>query len=864
MYSLYSSLKPFYAKFLIRGSSYGQSPDVVHENALNLFIKILGLFLIKEATNITSSQLNNSRQVRMEIHEVIFQPEKQIFLLFPKGIPLILKDILKLSHLEYQLKDSLNKQEWEEFIAILMEYKWTSEEYFDEEKNKQTEISPGFLSYFYENVQNEFENFFSLKPKVSKRKNKGIFYTGWDIIRKITDECFNQYESQNLLETFENHLSIKLLDPSCGTGSFLVYAAESLYQRQKKLISANNTLPNSIIERCIYGIDLAPSCLNVVKFRLLCWILSKGSVDINSLHSWMFMNINSGNSLFGLCKEKVQYPLDYYAVLSRIMNYIQSNTDDRIKTSSESNKNWLFTSIQIKEARKGLFHSDTLQKTISEAHDELYRLVDTFYRNITVNELKNYPKSAPLRIKDLANFSLFHWGIAFPEVILKGGFDVIIGNPPYGRSILSSMEKNLVKLMYQSCSGSNAKKYSLNAVSAFIERSINLLKSNGVIGLIVPFSILRVEEFENLRCLILEKTVILRIDDESAAFTEVTLEMCSLFLLKQKKENYEINITPRSKIKVHSAISVNIFKKYKRFMIYYDDFWIKAEKQGKQDIVKGDYGIDHRIVKKDLTQEFSSKYCIIFLHSGKSVGKYALNPKYFHWSKPHPNNERFNKYFKEKRIITTAIGNYFRVAIKPERVIPGTNVSILEVPPSYSLLPMLIILNSDLINYLLKRYILNFSHLTVYLHKYYTKIIPIKYPSENEKVFEILASYLVFLNQCELSNYLNHDKRIEYLDNLANYLVYDLYFPDISDNTQHFASIVGKYLIPIEIDPLLDLIYEKKQTIDSDTEVLARLISSNKKIIHNVTNKLREDERIRNYKKEIFSSQIVKHIRIGK
>ena len=71
MYSLYSSLKPFYAKFLTRGSSYGQSPDVVHENALNLFIKILGLFLIKETTNITSSQLNNSRQVRMAIHEVI-------------------------------------------------------------------------------------------------------------------------------------------------------------------------------------------------------------------------------------------------------------------------------------------------------------------------------------------------------------------------------------------------------------------------------------------------------------------------------------------------------------------------------------------------------------------------------------------------------------------------------------------------------------------------------------------------------------------------------------------------------------------------------------------------------------------------
>jgi hypothetical protein len=670
-----------------------------------------------------------------------------------------------------------------------------------------------------------------------------------------------QFEQQNLPDKNDNYLDLKILDPACGTGSFLVFAAELIYRHHKERRKDQDISPSDIIKKCIYGIDLTKSSLSVVKFRLLCWILSKEIDQIDSLHSWMFMNIISGNSLFGLCKEKFQYPLDYYAVLSRIVNYIESNIDESMKMRKESSKNWLITSIQTKEAKKGLFHSESLEKAILGAEEELRGLVDTFYHNFLVKKIKMYPKTTPFRIKDLDKVHPFHWGIAFPEVILNGGFDIIIGNPPYGRSILSALQKRLLKLVYKSCSGENSKKYSLNAASAFIERSIKLIKPNGVLGLIVPFSILRVEEFETLRTLLLDKTVILRIDDESAAFADVTLEMCTIFLLKQKRKDYNVLITPRPNILAEKEVSINIFKKYKRFMIYYSDLWTKTENQGKQNVVIGDYGIDHRIVKKDLNREYSSKYGIIFLHSGRSVGKYALNPKYFHWSKPHPNNERFTSYFHERKIVNTAIGNRFRVAIKPEKIIPGTNVSIMEVPDPYQQLPMLILLNSNLINYLLKRYILNFSHLTVYLHKYYTKIIPIKYPNDNEKEFEILASYLIFMNQCELSKKFTLSKRTLYFDNLANYLVYDLYFPNILGNSYNLGKLVGKFLKPIEINTFIDLISEKFVDNVSDSEMLDRLISENKRIIYQVANRLRDDQKIQQCKNMIYSDPIVKLVR---
>lgn len=859
MIQLYSSLKPFYEKFLIRGQSYGLSPHKIHEMALNLFIKFLGVIILvscSERIRKNGNSLIDTQKSRKSIHEILFQKDSLTPQLFPYGVPPILDELLELSHQEAQFKDSLSSEEWDALIELLLANQWTFAENFTDIPKEKISLSPGFLSYFYENVLNDFENFFRLTPKISKRKHKGVFYTPWRIIREITDKCLDYHATVNS-HSIDTKLDIKILDPSCGTGSFLVYAAESIFQRLKRNFESEKIHPQKIIERCVYGIDLSPSSLTVAKFRLLLWILNLKPSAVDSLPTWLFRNICVGNSLFGLYKERIQYPLDYSTALSRIKKYLNFMKQQQSFSDTE---NWLVTSFHTKEAKKELLQNDSHEKAIQRAEKELLSLVNIFYQNWLRKRLHSYPRPAPIKRNDLDLVTPLHWGIAFPEVILKGGFDVVIGNPPYGRSILSKIEKSMLKLIYKSCSGKNPKKYSLNAASAFIERSITILNHNGTLGLIVPFSILRVEEFETLREFMLERTKIWKINDESAAFTDVTLEMCSIFLTKKVESDYEVSINPRPSIHAELTVPISIFKKYNRFMIYYNKFWDKTASQGlvKDGVVSGDYGIDHRILKKDLSSNFSEKYPICYLHSGRSVTKFALNPKYFQWSKPHPTNERFTTYFREPRLVNTAIGNRFRVAYKPERIVPGTNVSILEIDDSYHYFPMLVLLNSDLINYLLKRYILNFSHLTVYLHKYYTKLIPIKYPHEFEQEFTTLASYLLFLNQANFCGKLPYDKRTDYLLNLANYLVYDLYFPEILGISSNLAVSVGKYLKPIDIESFLDLILFQESK--NDQERLSLVISSNWKIIQKVTNQLRRDEEIRLHKKTIFNQKIVRRI----
>jgi len=260
-----------------------------------------------------------------------------------------------------------------------------------------------------------------------------------------------------------------------------------------------------------------------------------------------------------------------------------------------------------------------------------------------------------------------------------------------------------------------------------------------------------------------------------------------------------------------------------------------------------DYGIDHRIVKKDLIRAHSiaDGYTTPFLHSGKSVSKYALQPRYFHWVNPNQKNSRFIKYIKEPKLICTAIGNEFRVAYKPPGYIPGTNVSVMEITePDYDLLPIMLILNSSLMSYVLKRYVLNYSHLTVYLHKYYTKLIPIKYPSLHMSEWEILATYISFLSQLDiLDENRSYEDEISLLERINDYLVIHLYFPNTCIELNIYLNeLLTKFLVSISYKTCIQILLTPNTTLGTITNSQLLIITDNEKIVQNAIRNLRKHD----------------------
>jgi type I restriction-modification system DNA methylase subunit len=826
---LVQELKDFYELILEKGQTLNWSNRDTYNIALKSMIKILALYFYFPLV-IESKNKETSIHDLLEdfITNLLERKENTQFDEYLNTFP-----VFKLTSSESTIITQIPEKNWKKILLKLKEYIFSPFETFQTISEANDTITPELLSFFVEIVLNEYEKDFILHSKVSRRKRKGAFYSPWPIITRLVNSVIT-----------ERNKLLTILDPSCGTGSFLIYAAERLYQMNISSNDNDDSLRLNILKNYIYGVDNSSSSILVTKIRLATWGLTTSIKNQLKNNEIQWNNIKLGNSLFGFVSEQEPPRNNLYSSFLHILEKKQDPDYWSIRQSlSEANFFAIYNQIisGTLDDHNIIKNKDLINKIKSNLKD----ILDCTYLGETIwNSIRSLHNNSPE--EKYYQLKPFHWGISFPNIFLNGGFDVTVGNPPYGRSVLSPAEKNLAKKLYNSCRGKNAKKISLNSASLFLERSVNLLKKNGKLAFILPFSFLRVEEFEQIREYILKNTLITTIFDESSAFQDVTLEMCSIVLTKKRIDYYKISIVPRTGLGSKRDIRNTVFKKFKRFMLYYDSLWRNVAEGSKFSVILADYGLDHRIVKKDLRKDYfpTDKYIIPFLHSGRSVNKFCLRPTFFHWSHIDHDNPRFKLYLEKPKLICTAIGNEFRVSYKPRKMIPGTNVSIMEITtPNHNLFPYLLILNSTMASYILKRYILNYSNLTVYLHKYYTKLIPIKYPLEYEKEWINLAQYTSILAQINiLRKDISYEKQLSLLQDIGNYFVFQLYFNEELGNIENnIKDLMKTYLTHLQFDKIFEELLQPHHMQGYSKNIFPDLISRNERLIVDRVGKLREN-----------------------
>jgi len=413
----------------------------------------------------------------------------------------------------------------------------------------------------------------------TERKSTGSYYTPPELVNELIKSALVPVMEERLKDaktTKEKEkaiLNIKVCDPASGSGHFLLAAARRLGRELAKIRTGDDEPApeqmrlaiRDVITHCIYGVDKNPLAVDLCKVAL--WI--EGHTKGKPL-TFLDHRIRCGDSLIGVfdlnvLKEGI--PDEAFEPVSgddkataRMLK--KRNRDERSGQRSLP----LLTSEELRklgEDRRPLLElpDDTPEQIRQKvnAYQNLQRQgtkwwqdqtachlwTSAFFTELTAENDKNrripttddlfrYLETHNLDGRLIGNawalaqkHKFFHWPLEFPEVLGKGGFDVVLGNPPFS----AEMPLGLVKLLHSI----NFSVSNINSAALFVQRTHQLLNFKGQLGLVNPKSLTYSQRWSSIRKLLIPhlRTII----DCGHAWKLVLLEQIIFSSSKAKSEN---------------------------------------------------------------------------------------------------------------------------------------------------------------------------------------------------------------------------------------------------------------------------------------------------------------------------------------
>ena len=344
-------------------------------------------------------------------------------------------------------------------------------------------ISPEILGQVYEQLLGSVirltpSHMAKVEVKPEVKKAGGVFYTPQYIVKYIVENTLGEL----LKNKTPNQVSkLKILDPACGSGSFLLVAyqellnyhldyytklekppKETIYQGRDGEWRLTISEKKRILKNNIYGVDIDFLAVEVTKLSLLLKVLEDQNKDV----------------------VEQQQKLFHERVLPDLSNNIKNGNS--------------------------LVATDILEQDLSD------------------DEIKS--------------INPFDWEDEFKSVFENGGFDAIIGNPPYIKmQILRSIypkSSDYYKEKYQTSSKGNYDIYVL-----FVEKAVQLLNNDGKMGYILPNKFFTANYGMPLRELISQNKNLYKIVHfgDQQVFDNATTYTALLFLNKKNNKTFEFD-----------------------------------------------------------------------------------------------------------------------------------------------------------------------------------------------------------------------------------------------------------------------------------------------------------------------------------
>lgn len=388
-------------------------------------------------------------------------------------------------------------------------YNFTIDE--NDPNDAEVGVDPEMLGKIFENL-------------LEDNKDKGAFYTPKEIVRYMCQESLTAYlqtgiEDAEVKEHIANFvktndveelggasselamsidrklIDVKICDPAIGSGAFPMGLLRELYACRKsiEIFEEDNAadIKRHIIQNNIYGVDI-----------------EKGAVDIARLRFWLALIIDE--------KEPMPLPnLDFKimqgnSLLESYKGMDLDVTSKKLKTGKDTKKTRGVLSLGFEET--------DVQKTIQDLVKSYFSITDHTLRAQRRQQIDKYVKDyikvcaeGNHEVQDavdeleIPNDQFFLWHTYFADVFEQGGFDIVIGNPPYGVSIKDDYRKAVV------ASWGNVPDYEIYYY--FIVLAAPLLKEKGIMSYIIPNTFLFNTFAKHFREMLVEKWNVLEILD---------------------------------------------------------------------------------------------------------------------------------------------------------------------------------------------------------------------------------------------------------------------------------------------------------------------------------------------------------------
>lgn len=315
----------------------------------------------------------------------------------------------------------------------------------------------------------------------------------------------------------------------------------------------------AIIENCLFGVDINPNSVKICRLRLWIELLKnayyKDNGELETLPN-IDINIKCGNSL--ISRFDLDTDLKDALKKSKLTIPQYKSAVNSYRNSKSKEEKWAMDNL-INDVKSGfqteIFSNDKRVLDLYRFKNELNAILnqqslfelsakDEKIKREKIDRLKTDISKLELKIDEIRSNKIFEnafeWRFEFPEVLNDDGdfigFDLVIGNPPYGADLADSDKKYFAEnYVYQD--------YQLDTYLLFIERSYNLLSDSNYLSYIVPNTWLGNLKFRKIRNFVFNSTFINEIAIyKKAVFEEAVVDTIAITLNKSRIPNNNVLI----------------------------------------------------------------------------------------------------------------------------------------------------------------------------------------------------------------------------------------------------------------------------------------------------------------------------------